>query len=201
MEWKKVPLRYVLIEHEELSTGSEEVCSVSVHKGVVNQVEHLGRVYSAKDTSKYNFVKPGDIIYTKSPTGDFPFGIIKQSKIDRNVIVSPLYGVFTPSTVYLGTILDCYFESEVNTNNYLRPIVQKGAKNTINITNDTFISNSLYLPTDYEEQRAIAEIINTARQEIELLKKQITAFQRQKRGLIQKLFAGEWRVKTTTEGI
>lgn len=194
-DWKKVRLGNVLTEHKKLSTGKEEVCSVSVHKGLINQVEHLGRVFAAKDTSKYKLTKPGDIVYTKSPTGEFPLGIIKQNKLDRDVIVSPLYGVFSPITVDLGVILDCYFESPVYTANYLKPIVQKGAKNTINITNDTFLSNSLLLPIDSEEQKKIATIINTIKNEIDLHKRQLAALQKQKRGLMQKLLTGQWRVK------
>lgn len=75
--WKLQHLASILDEHKEKSSGQELVHSVSVHKGVVNQIEHLGRNFAAKDTSNYNLAKPGDIIYTKSPTGDFPYGIIK----------------------------------------------------------------------------------------------------------------------------
>jgi type I restriction enzyme S subunit len=46
-----------------------------------------------------------------------------------------------------------------------------------------------------EEQKRIAAILTTARQEIDLLKKQAEAYRRQKRGLMQKLLTGEWRVK------
>ena len=158
-DWKERKLSEFLTEHKLKSTGKEEVYSVSVHKGLVNQVEHLGRAFSAPDTSKYNLVKPGDIVYTKSPTGDFPLGIIKQSRVEKNVIVSPLYGVFTPETFDLGYILNDYFESNVNTHNYLYPIVQKGAKNTMNITNKTFLSKSLVVPTDKNEQHKIASFL------------------------------------------
>lgn len=194
-KWQKYRLSEVLIEHGEQSSGQEEVYSVSVHKGLINQVEHLGRVYAAKDTSNYNVVKQGDVVYTKSPTGEFPYGIVKQSRVDTSVIVSPLYGVFTPRSHQLGTFLDFYFESPVRTRNYLWPIIQKGAKNTINITNTTFLSNSLYLPSCDEETEAIAAILTTARQEIDLLKKQAAAYRRQKRGLMQRLLTGEWRVR------
>jgi len=44
--WKDRKLSEVLLEHDERSTGKEEVFSVSVHKGVINQIEHLGRSYS-----------------------------------------------------------------------------------------------------------------------------------------------------------
>jgi type I restriction enzyme S subunit len=46
-----------------------------------------------------------------------------------------------------------------------------------------------------EEQKQIALTLNTAHQEIELLKKQLEAFRKQKRGLMQKLLTGRWRVK------
>ena len=125
--WELQRLSNILHEHGTKSSGHEVVHSVSVHKGVVNQIEHLGRNFSAKDTSNYNLAKSGDIIYTKSPTGDFPYGIIKMNQNKYNVIVSPLYGVFTPDYPELGIWLDCYFEAPENTNNYLHPIIQKGA--------------------------------------------------------------------------
>lgn len=193
--WQRVPLNQVLYEHRLNSTGSEEVFSVSVHKGLVNQIEHLGRSFSAANTDNYNRVLPGDIVYTKSPTGDFPLGIIKQSKIYKEVIVSPLYGVFTPRTYALGVILDALFESPVAARNYLHPIVQKGAKNTIAVTNSQFLQGKLHLPMDSAEQRAIADLVNISNAELAAIEREISALKRQKRGLIQKLLTGEWRVK------
>ncbi|MFC7706058.1 restriction endonuclease subunit S [Plastorhodobacter daqingensis] len=194
-DWREVPLSEVLDEHGSKSTGAEEVYSVSVHKGLVNQVEHLGRSFSAANTDHYNRVLPGDIVYTKSPTGDFPLGIIKQSKIDREVIVSPLYGVFTPQTYALGVILDALFESPLAARNYLHPLVQKGAKNTIAVTNSQFLEGKLRLPMDPAEQAAIADIVNASHAECASIEAEIEALTRQKRGLMQKLLTGEWRVK------
>ena len=188
LEWKDRKLNEILVEHKEKSTGNEDVYSVSVYKGLVNQVEHLGRRFATKDTSKYNLVKPGDIVYTKSPTGDFPLGIIKQSRVSKNVIVSPLYGVFTPETKYLGYILNDYFESSVNTYNYLHPIVQKGAKNTMNISNKTFLSRSLMLPIDFEEQKFIANFLFNIDKKINLIKNQIDKMDEYKKGLLQQMF-------------
>lgn len=193
-EWRVVPLSEVLHEHGSKSTGAEQVYSVSVHKGLVNQVEHLGRSFSAANTDHYNRVLPGDIVYTKSPTGDFPLGIIKQSKIDREVIVSPLYAVFTPQTYALGVILDALFESPLAARNYLHPLVQKGAKNTIAVTNSQFLEGKLRLPMDPEEQAAIADIVNASHAECAGIEAEIEALTRQKRGLMQKLLTGEWRV-------
>lgn len=187
-EWEKKTLGDFLTEHKENSTGKEEVFSVSVHKGLINQIEHLGRSFAAKNTSNYNLVKPGDIVYTKSPTGEFPWGIIKQSKLDENVIVSPLYGVFTPQTSALGYILDALFESPINTSNYLHSIVQKGAKNTINITNTTFLSKKIKLPVSEKEQTKIANFLSSLDQKINLHKTQLEKMKKWKKGLLQKMF-------------
>lgn len=187
-DWKERKLYDILFEHKTKSTGNEEVFSVSVHKGLVNQVEHLGRTFAAQDTSKYNLVKPGDIVYTKSPTGDFPLGIIKQSKLDKNVIVSPLYGVFSPINTDLGLILDSYFESPINTKNYLHPIVQKGAKNTMNISNNTFLSRSLILSIHEKEQSQIANFLSTIAKKIEITHKESELVKKFKKGLLQQMF-------------
>lgn len=187
-DWKEIKLSEILFEHKLKYTGNEEVYSVSVHKGVVNQIEHLWRSFATKDLSKYKLVKPGDLIYTKSPTAGFELGIIKQNKNNKNVVVSPLYGVFTPKSKYLGNYLDAYFESSVNTRNYLHPIVQKGAKNTMNITNKVFLSKSLYLPSVLEEQKKISDSINIINQKSEKIDINILIMKQFKKGLLQKMF-------------
>ncbi|RKS53800.1 type I restriction enzyme S subunit [Gillisia mitskevichiae] len=187
-DWKPRKMSEVLFEHKLNSTGNEEVFSVSVHKGLVNQVEHLGRVFAAKNTDNYNLVQPGDIVYTKSPTGSFPLGIIKQSKVDENVIVSPLYGIFTPETEGLGYIFNVFFESPINVKNYLASIIQKGAKNTINITNTTFLSKKMKLPVSKKEQNRIGDFLKEIDGKISKTNNQITQTQTFKKGLLQQMF-------------
>ena len=196
-EWKNIKLCEVLSERKEKNVEQNlRICSVAVQKGVVDQVEHLGRSYAANDTSNYSVAHYGDIIYTKSPTGDFLYGIVKQNLLQEKVAVSPLYGVFTPMTFGLGYFLHTYFQSAICARNYLLPIVQKGAKNTINITNDTFISSKLYLPLDVEEQKAIADTFIAADREIDLLRQDIEQEKQKKKALMQLLLTGIVRVKT-----
>ena len=187
-KWEERKFNEILFEHGSKSTGNEDVFSVSVHKGVVNQIEHLGRSFAASSTDHYNQVKPHDIVYTKSPTGDFPYGIIKQARIHENVIVSPLYGVFTAETKWLGYMLNVYFESVSNTHNYLHSIIQKGAKNTINITNKTFLSKKLKLPISHDEQKQIGMFLKNIDGKISFIKSQITETQQFKKGLLQQMF-------------
>jgi len=186
--WDDTVLGNVLTEHGEKNDGVSEVHSVSVHKGVVNQIEHLGRSFAAADRSKYNLAKPHDVIYTKSPTGDFPYGIVKQNQNPYNVIVSPLYGVFSPENRHLGYILDCYFESPIRTCKYLAPITQKGAKNTIQISNATFLSKSIYLPSIPLEQQKIADCLNSLDGLIVAESRKLEALKTHKKGLMQQLF-------------
>lgn len=187
-DWEETLLSDILTERKSKSTGNEEVYSVSVAKGLVNQIEHLGRSYAAEDTSKYKIICPGDIVYTKSPTGEFKWGIVKQSMVDKNVIVSPLYGIFIPQNEALGFVLDAYFSSNVRAHNYLITQVRKGAKNTINVSNDEFLDNYIMLPTSEEEAKKIKEFILLLDNQIQTEKDELEAIKNVKKGLLQQMF-------------
>lgn len=187
-DWQETYLSDILVERKSKSSGSEEVHSVSVSKGIINQIEHLGRSYAADDTSKYKVVVPGDMVYTKSPTGEFKWGIVKQSMIDKTVIVSPLYGVFIPLNAEIGFVLDTYFSSSVRAHNYLITQVTKGAKNTINVTNDDFLNNYIILPTSHEEAQKIKELVTLMNQQISLEKEKLESMKKLKKGLLQNMF-------------
>lgn len=190
-EWEVKKLGEVCVEHQlkNKNKETEEVFSVAKHKGVINQIEHLGRSFSAKEILHYKLIFPGDLVYTKSPTADFPFGIIKQNRTGRIGVVSPLYCVFQPKTFALGYILHEYFNSAINTLNYLSPLVQKGAKNTMNINNDTFLNGAeLLLPIDENEQTAIANFLSALDEKINHTQQQIEKTETWKKGLLQKMF-------------
>lgn len=53
----------------------------------------------------------------------------------------------------------------------------------------------LYIPFDLAEQKAIAEILSKADEEIELLNKKLEAFKQEKKALMQQLLTGKIRVK------
>ncbi|MDO5332374.1 MAG: restriction endonuclease subunit S, partial [Bacillota bacterium] len=56
-EYEDVLLSSILTESKILNCNNNEVYSVAVEDGVVNQVEHLGRSFAAKDTSNYHVAK------------------------------------------------------------------------------------------------------------------------------------------------
>ncbi|UHO40376.1 restriction endonuclease subunit S [Chryseobacterium capnotolerans] len=187
-QWEKQYLRNILTERKETNKDNLPIFSVSVSKGVINQIEYLGRSFASKNTTNYNVVHFGDVVYTKSPTGEFPYGIIKQSFISENVAVSPLYGVYEPKNVCIGNILHYYFNSPINANNYLHSLVQKGAKNTINITNQRFLDNTIFLPTDEKEVENIASLLNNIDQKTQTEEAILTQFENQKKYLLNQMF-------------
>ena len=186
--WRKIDLYEVLQERNEKNVEGRTICSVSVSQGVVNQIEYLGRSFAAKQTSHYNVVKYGDIVYTKSPTGDFPYGIIKRSDIREDVAVSPLYGVYIPANDSMGVILHFYFMQPCNAFNYLHPLIQKGAKNTINTSNGRFLENSVPLPVSESEANTIAVMLKSIQAKIEIEKKLLQLYAKEKEYLLHQMF-------------
>ena len=186
--WSLVPLSKSLQEHKLKSDGISAVHSVSVSVGLVDQVQHLGRSFSATDTSSYNLVLPMDVVYTKSPTGQFPYGIVKQSRLRTNALVSPLYGVFKPAQPSIGYLIEAFFESPSRAAAFLAPISKKGAKNTIQITNSIFLSGPMALPEDPEEADAIADCLICLDTLIAAQAKKAELLKFHKRGLLQSMF-------------
>lgn len=180
-------LSELLEERNEKNTALFPVHSVSVSEGVINQIDYLGRSFAAADTSHYNVAHKGDIIYTKSPTGEFPFGIVKRNAIESNVAVSPLYGVYKPISDDVAIYLHYYFCSPLNAQNYLHKLIQKGAKNTINITNQRFVQNCIPLP-DKKTLEGFVKLTTTVSTKLKLEKSLLEKLQKQKRYLLTQMF-------------
>ena len=184
---KQVYLKDLLTERTERNVDHHEVYSVSVSEGVVNQVEYLGRSFAAADTSHYCVACYGNIIYTKSPTGSFPYGIVKRSDISEPVAVSPLYGVYRPLNDNIGIYLHQYFCSAINAHNYLHKLIQKGAKNTINITNQRFLQNTIPIPDEVTLEKYV-RVIDALVQKLKNEKFLLESYRQQKVYLLKNMF-------------
>lgn len=186
--WTHEPLSTVLKEYKIKNTAGRDVFSVSMERGVVNQIAHLGRSFAASDTAHYTVGRRFDVVYTKSPLKAFPFGVVKQCKFKGEVALSPLYGVFTPLNPHIGLMVEAYFESPNRSKAFLSPLCQKGAKNTLQITNNTFLSGRLPLPKQPAEQQKIAECLTTLDELISAQSQKLDALKTHKKGLMQQLF-------------
>ena len=188
VEMAAIPMSQLLTEYRNRNTEGLRVCSVAVSRGVVDQIEHLGRSFAASDTSHYGRVKFGDVVYTKSPTGDFPFGIVKQSKLNEEVAVSPLYGVYTPASYATGNLIHAYFEQYQYANNYICTLAQKGAKNTINITNQRFLEKCIRFPVKESDREYFSALLDMLTEKAIKAEKMLEYLLAQKRTLLAKMF-------------
>ena len=196
--WEHVKLNELLSEAKKrngnLKYGKDEVLSVSGELGIVNQIEHLGRSYAGVSVHQYHVVEVGDIVYTKSPLKANPFGIIKVNK-GKAGIVSTLYAVYKVNnkTAY-GPWIDYYFSLDANTNRYLRPLVKKGAKNDMKISNAYVLHDRIYAPLILEQQK-IASFLTAVDDKIQALKKKKSLLEQYKKGVTQKILSQEVRFK------
>lgn len=192
--------------NKENKYGKDEVLSVSDDFGVVNQIKHLGRSYAGKSVSGYKILLPGQIVYTKSPLRDKPFGIIKENNYQAG-IVSVLYAVYNVKEGIFSKYIQRYFEPKQRINKYLVPLVNKGAKNTMNISDEMSLNGKITKPVTICEQRAICsyfdkvdELISTASSRLASLKQvkeaSLQAMFPQKGETVPKIrfkgFEGEW---------
>ena len=202
-DWEHLKLSDLLIEHKARNANNKfnEVFSVAKNKGVINQIEHLGRSYASDNISNYKIVFPDDVVYTKSPTAGFPFGIIKQNKLERPGVVSVLYAVFKAKNKELGRLLEMYFSSEINTYNYLVPLVHRGAKNTMNIGNNDFLNgNKIGIPKNIAEQKKLVHFLTSIDNLTSQLSQKKEFLIEYKKGVIQKFFKHQLRFKDKKGG-
>lgn len=129
--------------------------SVSGDFGIVNQIEFQGRSFAGASVANYGVVETGDIVYTKSPLKSNPYGIIKTNK-GKNGIVSTLYAVYKPKQSANPEFVQIYFEQDARMNNYMHPLVNKGAKNDMKVSAENALKGQIVFP-DIKEQRTISE--------------------------------------------
>lgn len=115
-------------------------------------------------------VHTDDIVYTKSPLNSNPYGIIKTNK-SKTGIVSTLYAVYHPKKGTNSDFVQTYFEQHARMNNYMHPLVNKGAKNDMKVSAENALKGYVSFP-NYEEQKAIAEAFS-------IIDRLITLHQRQ----------------------
>ena len=176
--WKRQKLEELLTIREDTAGEKytkEDVLSVSGDYGVVNQIEFQGRSFAGASISNYRVVNKGNVVYTKSPLKASPYGIIKTAKKEEG-IVSPLYAVYDPKENCDPDFVQTYFENKDRLNLYLRPLVNKGAKNTLLISDEGALQGEVVFP-EKEEQKAITEfftqldgLIRLHEEELEKLK-------------------------------
>ena len=165
----------------------KNVLAVSDEYGCVNQIKLHGRSFAGEDISNYKIVHIGDIVYTKSPLRDKPYGIIKRVNNEIG-IVSPLYIVNKTVNSYNSNFMYYLFDTPQRTNNYLKHLVRKGAKNTMNISNLEWLSGNVIISPCLEEQEKIGCFFVQLDKIITLYQRQLNQLQSVKKFMLQNMF-------------
>lgn len=159
--------------------------SVSGDYGIVNQIELLGRSFAGASVLPYHVVRHGNIVYTKSPLKEYPYGIVKANTgVDG--IVSTLYAVYNIKNNVDAQFIEFYFSSANRTNRYFKPIVRIGAKHDMKIGNQEVLANKVTFP-NLEEQTKIASLFRFLDERIATQNKIIDKLQSLIKGIAQKI--------------
>jgi type I restriction enzyme, S subunit len=179
------------------SENNLNVLTSSAQNGLVSQLEYYSKSVSAENVTGYYLLKKGEFAYNRSSAKGYPYGATKRLDRYEKGALSTLYLCFAlkPDAPCEPDFLLHLFESGA-VNRELRAVCQEGARShgLLNITKSDFFGIKLFLPSR-EQQKEIQSALNTAQQEIELLKQLAEKYKTQKRGLMQKMLTGEWRIK------
>jgi type I restriction enzyme S subunit len=191
-KWKEAPLSEVTKELRERNNsqfGSEAVMAVNKFQGLIPMREHV----MASSLERYKVVPPKAFAYNPMRIN---IGSLAISHHSSNVLVSPDYVVFKCIEDRCDPdFLDHYRRTHA-WEQYVNAVGNGSVR--VRIYYSELSRMKLRLPP-IEEQKAISAVLNDADREIDLTKLKLAALQKQKRGLMQKLLTGEWRIKVARE--
>ena len=189
-DWEQCKLNEFLsvsdLKNTEDKYNKKDVLSVSGDYGIVNQIEFQGRSFAGVSVSNYGVVETGDIVYTKSPLKLNPYGIIKTNRIN-NGIVSTLYAIYKTKENCDSKFIEHYFNLDSRLNKYLKPLVNKGAKNDMKVSSENALIGEVCFP-HITEQKLIADFLDWLDVYITLHQRKLEHLNLKKKALLQKLF-------------
>ncbi|UVW15747.1 restriction endonuclease subunit S [Leuconostoc citreum] len=188
-DWEERKLKDVLdiskTKNKAQQYGKVDVLSVSREVGTVNQIKYQGRSFAGSDLSNYKVVQGGELIYTKSPLKGAPYGIFQVATIKG--ILSPLYAVYTSTDKAYTPFVAMALKNDNIATHYLTPLVAKGAKNTINVTDEGALEGKIQFPSILE-QKQIFIFFKQLDDTIALHQRKLDLLKEQKKGFLQKMF-------------
>jgi type I restriction enzyme, S subunit len=196
-DWKENKLSNLFERVTRKNTeGNTTVVTISAQRGFVRQTDFFNKNIASEITDNYFLVKNGEFCYNKSYSNGYPWGATKRLNDFDKAVVTTLYicfGIIDESKIN-GDYFEQFFEA-----NYLdkglTKIAHEGgrAHGLLNVTPNDFFSLKIIVPS-YEEQTAIAKVLQAADKEIELLKTKTEKLREQKKGMMQVLLTGKKRL-------
>lgn len=179
------------ISERNADAQPHEVLSCSKYDGFVRSLEYFKKQVFSADLSGYKKIWRSDFGFPSNHVEEGSIGLQNLTDIG---VVSPIYTVFRfdPKKV------DADYAFAVLKTGLYRHIFEVSTSASVDRRGSLRWSEFSKLPfpvPTLAEQKAIAEVLRTAKSDLDALTTEIDALTRQKRGLMQKLLTGEWRVK------
>jgi type I restriction enzyme S subunit len=196
-EWKVVAManlfERVTRKNSEVNTN---VVTISAQRGFVRQRDFFTKSIASEIIDNYFLVEKGEFCYNKSYSNGYPWGATKRLNDFDKAVVTTLYICFRLKNLQKssGDFFEQYFEANL-LDRGLTKIAHEGgrAHGLLNVTPSDFFSLKITIP-NFEEQSAIAQVLQAADKEIQLLKTKTEKLREQKKGMMQQLLTGKKRL-------
>lgn len=196
-DWKEKKLsdlfERVTRKNEE---GNTNVVTISAQRGFVKQNDFFNKTVASETLDNYFLVQRGEFCYNKSYSNGYPWGATKRLNTFDKAVVTTLYICFgiKDENNSNSDFFEQYFEANL-LDKGLTKIAHEGgrAHGLLNVTPSDFFSLKFMTPS-FEEQIAIAQVLQVADKEISLLKAKAEKLREQKKGLMQQLLTGKKRI-------
>lgn len=175
--------------------GQHEVLSCSKHDGFVRSLEYFKKQVFSADLTGYKKIWRGDFGFPSNHVEEGSIGLQNLADIG---VVSPIYTVFR----FNSDQVNAEYAFAVQKTELYRHIFEVSTSASVDRRGSLRWSEFSRLPfpvPPLDEQKAIAGVLRTSQRDLDALTDEIETVSRQKRGLMQKLLTGEWRVNSEKE--
>ena len=190
-EWEKFKLTDFASRITRKNCGKTDIpLTISAQYGLIDQREFFSKTVASTDMSGYYLLNSGEFAYNRSTSNDYPFGSIKRLELYPMGAVSTLYLCFAiKEDVIISDLAKWYFEST----QWYRGISQicaEGARNhgLLNVPTDGFFGTEHLLPSDRNEQIAIAKYLTLIQVKYDKAVTELELLENVRNGLLQQLF-------------
>lgn len=195
-EWKEVKIKEVFKHIKNINDGGDNhsIMTISSKLGLISQEDKFDRVIAGDSLKKYTQLKKGDFAYNKGNSKTYPMGCVYQLEDKESALVPFVYICFSP-TEFVDPKLYKHWFFDHGLDRQLNKIITSGARGDglLNVNTNDFFNLKIALPPK-EEQTAIANVLQYADTEIQLLKNKLAQLKEQKKGLMQVLLTGKKRL-------
>lgn len=196
-EWKEMRLGKLFNHIKNVNDGgdSHSIMTISSKLGLISQEDKFDRVIAGDSLKKYTQLKWGDFAYNKGNSKTYPMGCIYRLEQKESALVPFVYICFRPTDLVDGRFYKHWFLAR-GLDRQLNKIITSGARGDglLNVNTDDFFRLKIPFPPK-EEQTAIAQVLQAADKEINLLKAKAEKLREQKKGMMQVLLTGKKRLQ------